>query len=188
MFVLAAAGLEEDSCHFSSVTTLERMLQMPVSAVLNASLRSLLQLFLRPLSSTREVWRRESGLRAWSRPPWVTHFFLSNIPFTFCPTLHKVPSSFLPLPLTKFSTCQPDGDCSRTVVVNLCLWKIAAWIARGKSFRFLSGHRRVRQQLDKLRPADWKVTGGMSWVTRHPRTDLQRGKRPTWSVLDILCS
>lgn len=64
MLALAAAGLEEDSRHFSSVTTLERLLQLPISAVLNTSLQPLLQLFLCPLSSlTAPVYERFEGER-----------------------------------------------------------------------------------------------------------------------------
>ena len=47
MLALAAASSEED---FSSVTTLERQIQMPISRVLNPSLLPLLQLFVCLLS------------------------------------------------------------------------------------------------------------------------------------------
>lgn len=59
MLALAAAGVEALSNHFSSMTTLERVLLMPVSAVLNASLRA----FLRLLSGLPAA-ARYGGLRA----------------------------------------------------------------------------------------------------------------------------
>ncbi len=63
MFALAAAGVE-DCCHFSAVTTQERLPLMPKSAALNASLQPLLQLFLRPLSGlTAPAYENYEGER-----------------------------------------------------------------------------------------------------------------------------
>lgn len=44
MLALAAAGLERCTSHFSSVTTLERVLLMPISVISNASLQAFLWL------------------------------------------------------------------------------------------------------------------------------------------------